>query len=175
MVDHLWQQGYQIRITRNLHKAKEFLWEKYRLQPDARYGMLTGGRDKGLQDLDLNKVNTRTFRAGPWYADPESSPSSCRRLTDAITEFSAQGLELDHALLVWGTDLIRKAGVWDDALAMRYLRKGDVADPLQLRLNAYRVLLTRGREGVLICIPQQIAELDETFDFLMAAGCRPLE
>jgi hypothetical protein len=77
--------------------------------------------------------------------------------------------------LVWGTDLIRKAGVWDDALAMRYLRKGDVADPLQLRLNAYRVLLTRGREGVLICIPQQIAELDETFDFLMAAGCRPLE
>jgi hypothetical protein len=175
MVDLLWQQGYQIRITRNLHKAKEFLWEKYRLQPDARYGMLTGGRDKGLQDLDLNKVNTRTFRAGPWYADPESSPSSCRRLTDAITEFSAQGLELDHALLVWGTDLIRKAGVWDDALAMRYLRKGDVADPLQLRLNAYRVLLTRGREGVLICIPQQITELDETFDFLMAAGCRPLE
>ncbi len=46
MVDKLWQQGYQIRITRNLHKAKEFLWEKYQLQPDARYGMLTGGRDK---------------------------------------------------------------------------------------------------------------------------------
>jgi DUF2075 family protein len=174
MVDRLWEQGYQIRITRNLHKAKAFLWDKYQHQPDARYGMLTGGRDKGLKDLDLNKVDTRTFRAGPWYSDPESSPSSCRRLTDAITEFSAQGLELDHSLLVWGTDLLRKDGIWSDALAMRYLRRGDVADPLQLRLNAYRVLLTRGREGVLICLPQQIQELNETYEHLLAAGCREL-
>ncbi|MBK8499395.1 MAG: DUF2075 domain-containing protein [Flavobacteriales bacterium] len=53
-------------------------------------------------------MDTRTFRAGPWYADPGSSPSSCRRLTDAITEFSGQGLELDHALLVWGRTLYEK-------------------------------------------------------------------
>lgn len=174
LVDRLWSQGYQIRITRNLHKAKEFLWEKYRDQPDARYGLLTGGRDKGLKDLDLHKVSTRTFRAGPWYADPESSPSSCRRLTDAITEFSAQGLELDHTLLVWGTDLIRKNGAWDDSLAQRYKKKGDVEDPLRLRINAYRVLLTRGREGVLICLPQSITELDETYEYLLTAGCRLL-
>src|SRR5690606_47382 len=136
--------------------------------------LLTGGRDKGLKDLDMHKVSTRTFRAGPWYADPESSPSSCRRLTDAITEFSAQGLELDHTLLVWGTDLIRKNKMWDDSLAQRYKKKGDVEDPLRLRINAYRVLLTRGREGVLICLPQSIPELDETYDFLLTAGCRSL-
>ncbi len=122
----------------------------------------------------LNKVDTRTFRAGPWYSDPESSPSSCRRLTDAITLFSAQGLELDHSLLVWGTDLIRKDGAWDDGLAMISRPKGAVANPLQLRLNAYRVLLTRGREGVLICLPQQIIELDETYEHLLASGCREL-
>jgi len=174
LVDQLWANGYQIRITRDLHQAKAFLWNKYRDQPEARYGMLTGGRDKGLDDLDLHKVKTLTFRAGPWYADPESSPSSCRRLTDAISEFSAQGLELDHSLLVWGTDLIRKDGRWDDSLAMRYQRRGDVEDPLRLRLNAYRVLLTRGREGVLICVPKSIRELDETFDHLVAAGCRIL-
>lgn len=175
LVDQLWVQGYQIRITRNLHRAKAFLWDKYRDQPDARYGLLTGGRDKGLDELDLHKVKTLTFRAGPWYADPESSPSSCRRLTDAISEFSAQGLELDHSLLVWGTDLIRKEGRWDDSLASRYQKRGDVEDPLRLRLNAYRVLLTRGREGVLICVPQSIRELDETYDHLVAAGCRLLE
>jgi len=175
LVDHLWAQGYQIRITRNLHQAKAFLWDKYRDQPEARYGLLTGGRDKGLDELDLHKVKTLTFRAGPWYADPESSPSSCRRLNDAISEFSAQGLELDHSLLVWGTDLIRKDGRWDDALAMRYQKRGDVEDPLRLRLNAYRVLLTRGREGVLICLPNSIRELDETYDHLIAAGCRVLE
>lgn len=175
LVDRLWTQGYQIRITRDLHQAKAFLWDKYRDQPEARYGLLTGGRDKGLDELDIQKVKTLTFRAGPWYADPESSPSSCRRLTDAISEFSAQGLELDHSLLVWGTDLIRKEGHWDDALAMRYKKRGDVEDPLRLRLNAYRVLLTRGREGVLICVPRSIRELDETYDHLIAAGCRVLE
>lgn len=175
LVERLWAQGYQIRITRNLHQAKEFLWNKYRDQPEARYGLLASGRDKGLDELDLQKVRTLTFRAGPWYADPESSPSSCRRLTDAISEFSAQGLELDHSLLVWGTDLLRKEGYWDDALAMRYQKRGDVEDPLRLRLNAYRVLLTRGREGVLICLPHSIRELDTTYEHLIACGCRVLE
>lgn len=173
--DRLWSQGYQIRLTRELHRAKEFLWNKYRDQPEARYGLLTGGRDKGLNDLDFHKVKTLTFRAGPWYADPESSPSSCRRLTDAISEFSAQGLELDHSLLVWGTDLVRRNGTWDDSLASRYRRREDVENPLRLRLNAYRVLLTRGREGVVICVPKSISELDETFVFFQAAGCRLLD
>ncbi|MDP4659740.1 MAG: DUF2075 domain-containing protein, partial [Opitutales bacterium] len=100
--------------------------------------------------------------------------SSCRRLYDAVTEFSAQGLELDHALLAWGTDFIRKGAQWDDSLAMKYQKKGSVVNPLQLRKNAYRVLLTRGREGVLICLPQQLPELDETYDFLVAAGCEVL-
>ena len=81
---------------------------------------------------------------------------------------------MDHSLLVWGTDLIRKEGHWDDALAMRYQKRGDVDDPLRLRLNAYRVLLTRGREGVLICVPRSVRELDETYDHLIAAGCREL-
>ena len=175
LVDRLWSQGYQIRITRDLHQAKAFLWEKYQDQPEARYGLLTGGRDKGLDELDFQKVKTLTFRAGPWYADPESSPSSCRRLNDAISEFSAQGLELDHSLLVWGTDLIRKEGQWDDALAMRYQKPGDVDDPLRLRLNAYRVLLTRGREGVIICVPRSVPELDETYEYLLRAGCRILD
>jgi hypothetical protein len=168
-------QGYQIRITRNLPKAKSFLQEKYEYLPEARFGLLTSGRDKGLVDMDIQKVSTKTFRAGPWYADPESSPSSCRRLFEAVTEFSAQGLELDHGLLVWGTDFIRKDGKWDDSLAMRYLKKGSVSNPLQLRKNAYRVLLTRGREGVIICLPHQLKELDETYEFLKAAGCDVLD
>jgi hypothetical protein len=174
LADKLRVQGYQLRITRNLPRAKLFLHEKYRYQPEARFGVLTGGRDKGLVDMDISRVNTRTFRAGPWYADPESSPSSCRRLYDAVTEFSAQGLELDHALLAWGTDFIRREGKWDDSLAMKYQKKGSVANPLQLRRNAYRVLLTRGREGVLICLPHQLAELDETYAFLLGAGCEAL-
>jgi hypothetical protein len=169
------QQGYQLRITRNLEASKKFLWDKYREEPEARFGLLTSGRDKGLCACGVAAVNTRIFKAGPWYADAESSPNSCRRLTDAITEFSAQGLELDHTLIAWGTDFVRKNGVWDDSAAKRYQKKGAVKDPLRLRKNAYRVLLTRGREGVIVCLPEILKELDETYDFLRAAGCQPLE
>jgi hypothetical protein len=170
------EEGYQIRVTRNLDTAKNFLWEKYRDQPEARFGLMASARDKSLAAaVSVAPVNTRIFRAGPWYADPETSPSSCRRLNDAITEFSAQGLELDHTLLVWGTDFIRQNAAWDDSRAMKFQRKKAIRNPLQLRRNAYRVLLTRGREGVVICLPRLLAELDETHEFLIACGCQDMD
>lgn len=176
IADTLRGQGYQLRVTRQLDAAKKFLWEKYRGQPEARFGLLTSARDKSLAPtVGIAPVNTRIFRAGPWYADPETSPGSCRRLTDAITEFSAQGLELDHTLLVWGTDFIRERGSWNDSRAMKFQRKKAIKNPLQLRRNAYRVLLTRGREGVIICLPQVLPDLDETHALLLACGCENMD
>jgi hypothetical protein len=169
-------EGYQIRVTRSLDTAKKFLWDKYRDQPEARFGLMASARDKSLSStVGVAPVNTRIFRAGPWYADPETSPSSCRRLNDAITEFSAQGLELDHTLLVWGTDFIRQNGAWNDSRAMKFQRKKAIRNPLQLRRNAYRVLLTRGREGVIICLPSVLSELDETHELLIACGCEDMD
>ena len=82
-----------------------FFKPPYKELPDARFGLMALARDKGLENtLGIKAISTRLFKVGPWYADPEDSPSSCRRLNDAISEFSAQGLELDHSLLVWGTD-----------------------------------------------------------------------
>jgi len=95
-------------------------------------------------------------------------------LLEPITEFEAQGLELDHTLLIWGTDFVLRADKWDNSAAKSYQKKSGVQDALQLRRNAYRVLLTRGREGAIICLPEFIKELDETFDFLVAAGCEIL-
>src|ERR1019366_4862140 len=89
-------QGYQLRVTRNIGLAKDFLWAKYRDLPDSRFGILMSSRDRDLAEHGIEQ--NRFFRAGPWYADPESSPSSCRRLQEAVTEFAAQGLELDHVL-----------------------------------------------------------------------------
>ncbi|MEO7700324.1 MAG: DNA/RNA helicase domain-containing protein [Opitutus sp.] len=166
-------QGYQLRVTRDLRVAQEFLWKKYAELPDARYGVLTSSRDKGIGDVIELPKPAKFFRAGPWYADPPASHSSCCRLQEAITEFAAQGLELDHALVIWGTDFLLKDGAWNIAGAKTY-RKGTVQDPLQLRRNAYRVLLTRGREGMIICLPKFRKELDETFACLVAAGCEEL-
>lgn len=167
-------QGYQLRITRDLTKAKEFLWAKYRRNPDARFGLLVSSRDKGLESLDIKPAHGNFFRAGPWYVDPESSPNSCRRFLEAATEFSAQGLELDHTIVVWGGDFVRKGESWDIAAAKRYRSNSGVRDPKQLRRNAYRVLLTRGREGLILCLPKSRLDLDETYEFLSAAGCEVL-
>lgn len=167
-------KGYQLRVTRALRDAKEFLWRKYAHLPDARFGLLHSSRDKRIRDV-LDVGPRRRFGwVGPWYADPEDSPGSCRRLTQPITEFEAQGLELDHTLLIWGTDFVRRGDLWDDSNARSYKSKSGVRDPLQLRRNAYRVLLTRGREGLVICLPQFLTELDATFEFFLAAGCEVL-
>ena len=49
-----------------------------------------------------------------------------------------------------------------------------VRDALALRLNAYRVLLTRGREGTVIYVPP-LASLDETYTYLTSSGFRELD
>jgi hypothetical protein len=169
-------EGYQLRVTRNLAMAKRYLWDKYRDDPDARFGLMVSARDKASSKAEgVMCARTKFFRAGPWYSDPEASPSSCRRLVEAITEFSAQGLELDHGLFIWGNDFMLKGGKWTDELAMRFQRKAEIKNPLQLRKNAYRVLLTRGREGLIICLPKTIKELDETHEYLLMSGCEDMD
>jgi DUF2075 family protein len=113
-------------------------------------------------------------RFGPWYGDDEeTSDLSCRHLKTAITEFGAQGLELDAALLAWGTDFRHAAGAWSNALARGYKRGAKVRNPFQLRKNAYRVLLTRGRDATVVFVPET-ATLDETFAHLVKAGFKEL-
>jgi hypothetical protein len=90
-----------------------------------------------------------------------------------VTEFGCQGLELDAALLAWGTDFIRTAGEWTNDRARRYQNAGRVRDPYQLRVNAYRVLLTRARDACVVFVPP-IPIMDETFDYLLRAGFREL-
>jgi DUF2075 family protein len=86
-----------------------------------------------------------------------------------VTEFAAQGLELDAALLCWGTDLVREQGHWSISRARSYKKGSNVRDPHQLRLNAYRVLLTRGRDGTVVFVPP-VMQLDETCEYLRSSG-----
>ena len=114
------------------------------------------------------------MQLGPWYGDGEhDSRHSCRHLRDCVTEFGAQGLELDGVLLAWGTDLVRRNSRWSNDLAKRHARSANVRDAFQLRLNAYRVLLTRGRDCAIIFVPP-MSELDETAAWLQECGVRML-
>ena len=93
------------------------------------------------KDKDLVKVgvpngfqDTKRVKLGPWYGDPEDGPKrlSCRRLETCVTEFGAQGLELDFTLLAWGTDFVLTNGKWSNAKARGYRLRRMVKDAFQL-------------------------------------------
>ena len=179
LAEELEGQGFHLRITTDRRIAEEYLKERYAENPDARFGLVASSKDKDLVKIgipnDFDSTNPSRFPFGPWYSDPENAPGglSCRNLKTAVTEFGAQGLELDAVLLAWGTDFMREGGRWTDRKAGGYRGGSPVRNPFQLRKNSYRVLLTRGRDGTVVFIPP-LPELEETKEYLMKSGFRPL-
>ena len=170
------ESGFHLRITRDLDTAKRYLRARYAEDSDARYGMMASARDKDLPRFGVpNNALPRFFPYGPWYCegDGDYRGQSCRELRDCVTEFGAQGLELDATLLAWGTDFMRVGGSWNNDLAKKYREYWRIKDAFQLRQNAYRVLLTRGRDGTVVFVPD-LRALDETYRYLAAAGFRLL-
>lgn len=167
--------GYHLRMTRDFDVARAYLRDRYADAPDARFGLMASSRDKILPEWGVANDwhSTQRVNLGPWYGEGDADSRSCRRLIQCVTEFGAQGLELDGVLLAWGTDLIRENERWSNAHAKRHARAAHVKDPFQLRLNAYRVLLTRGRDGTVIFLPP-LAQLDDTAAWLQAHGVKPL-
>jgi len=170
--------GFHLRITREFAQAKHYLRERYAEHPEARFGLVASSKDKALEAFGVPNgfQDTKRVNFGPWYGDSEGAGGSrsCRHLDTCVTEFGAQGLELDAALLTWGTDLLLESGRWSNARARGYQKKSRVKNAFQLRLNAYRVLLTRGRDACIVFIPA-IPELNETFEYLRTSGFRSLE
>ena len=169
------ESGYHFRITRDLDAARRYLRERYADDPEARFGMIASSKDRELPRFGIPNdfQATKRVQNGPWFAEGEDDPRgrSCRELRACVTEFGCQGLELDASLLAWGSDFIREDGQWTNRLARGYQRPADVRDPFRLRRNAYRVLLTRGRDATVVFVPP-MRLLDETYDFLASAGFR---
>lgn len=162
---------YPIYLTRNLDKAKQYVRDRYEENPDARYGLLASARDKDLPAFGVfaQFQDTKNLRIGPWFSEGGADPQSCRRLEKPITEFQAQGLELDFSIVCWGSDLLRSDGTWSDKFARKFMKGSKVHDAFQLRINSYRVLLTRGRDGMVLFVPP-LEKLNETHAHLKAVG-----
>jgi hypothetical protein len=177
MAERLESEGFHLRLTRSLDAAKAYLRERYAHDRQARFGVLASSKDRDLVAFGVANdfQSTKRVRIGPWYGDDEDGYGhrSCRTLETCVTEFGAQGLELDATLLAWGTDLLMKGGHWSSGNARGYLKRARVRDPFQLRVNAYRVLLTRGRDVCVVFVPP-IATMDETFEYLASVGFRTL-
>ena len=171
---------YALRITRDLNVAKSYMVERFANESDARFGILASSRDKCLPMFGVfnDFQATKQIKIGKWFGDDENAEGGYggRNLRQCVTEFQCQGLELDGAIVAWGTDFVYEQSSvdgshqWTNHRARKYMKsKGDVRNPLQLRKNAYRVLLTRGRNATVIFVPP-LRELDSTYTFLIDSG-----
>lgn len=161
------KQGFRLYLTRELERATQYVRERYQSEPDKRYGFL--GSSKGRLDpfgIPTNYYSTQRMKIGPWYYDDPDSAKSCCQLDSAATEFQCQGLELDLPVVGWGVDLHWNGRDWQSPPQ----RRSHARDPHLLRLNSYRVLLTRGRDGAALYVPDGGTAFDADFAALEAAG-----
>ena len=170
LADQVAKEGMHLRMTRDFETAENYLKDRYAHAPLARFGILTSSRDRSLTSRPIRIPQFREYGwKGPWFADGDESPNSCRKLEIGISEFDCQGLELDASLLIWGTDFLWEDGVWSNRQAKRYQNPRAVHDSFQLRKNAYRVLLTRARDAIMIWVPSEEA-FDKTYQRLKESG-----
>ena len=173
LAGHIQEQGFEMYVTRDLEAAKAYARERYAEQDGKRYGLLASSRAANLPAVGIHTEYQYTMRVrsnpGPWYNDPPSSPASCCQLRDVATEFICQGLELDFPIVAWGNDLTWSSGHWSSPPQPR----SHARDPHRLRVNSYRVLLSRGRDGFAVFIPPT-PDMDATYQALVDAGLAAL-
>lgn len=170
---------YPIAITRDLDAAKE--WVRERARGSERYGLVASSKANRLKPhavdvrVDVNPVH--------WFLAGKEDTRSSYYLEDAATEFQVQGLELDWSCVTWDADLRLHQRGWGfhDFRGSRWTNVKSVENQRYL-LNAYRVLLTRARQGMVIFIPPGNRKdptrppeyYDATFRYLAGLGVQTL-
>lgn len=166
---------YPIALTRRLDLAKE--WVRTHARGTERFGMVASSAAYRLKPhaidvrVDVDPVH--------WFLDDPYDTRSSFYLEDAATEFQVQGLELDWVCVSWDADLRAVPEGWSYH-AFRGDRWTDVhkSDRRQYLLNAYRVLLTRARQGMVVFVPEGDVRdptrnsewYDSTFQYLAGIG-----
>jgi hypothetical protein len=160
---------FTLYVSRNLEKIKAFIHKRYHGQ-DKQVGFVTSSRReygirqpypfvKGLPAG--SRYSTKPYVS---YYNHAQSEYFSSKLQFAASEFETQGLELDLAVVCWGYDLSWNGREWVD-----HFKDRNLINPKRIRLNSYRVLLTRGRDGMIIYIPD-ISHLDATFELYKELG-----
>ncbi len=149
---------YPIVLTRDMTKAKDWLHEKVR--GTERTGVLVTKESARYKPLAVHILPSGDENAVHWFLEDKTDTRSSNYLEDAATEIQVQGLELDYTCLLWDADMRYDHGKW------RFYRfngktkwseqtgnSESQQELIKYMLNAYRVLLTRARSGMIICVP----------------------
>jgi predicted metalloenzyme YecM len=173
------KSNYPIVITRDLSKAKQ--WLKDQARGTERYGIVVSSQAERLRPHSI-------FVKSPmdpihWFLDGKDDVRSSYYLEDVATEFHVQGLELDWVCVTWDADFRYTRNGWEhwSFVGNRWnkIRKEERKNYLK---NAYRVLLTRARQGMVIVIPEGDKDdhtrppsyYNSTYDYLKEIGFNEL-
>jgi hypothetical protein len=166
---------YPMVITRDIRRAKGWLREQAR--GSERYGIVVSSEAQRLKPHAID-VRTPTDPVH-WFLDGKADVRSSYYLEDVATEFQVQGLELDWACVAWDGDFRYTPNGWEHwsfcGDRWNRIRKADRQNYLK---NAYRVLLTRARQGMVIVVPdgderdptRDCGYYDATFSYLTSIG-----
>jgi len=172
-------QRYPIALTRDLGLAKQ--WLRGHARGSERYGLVASSKAYRLKPhaidvrIEVNPVH--------WFLEGKADTRSSYYLEDVATEFQIQGLELDWIGVTWDADLRRAPDGWRfhefrGKSWNKVNSEGTLGNRQRYLLNAYRVLLTRARQGMVIFVPpgdpldptRMPDYYDETYDYLAGLG-----
>lgn len=143
---------YPIYLTRSIDKAKD--WLRSIAKGSERFGLLAASTAERLRPINVN------VRYKPneiyWFLNDDNDVRSSNFLEDVATEFQVQGLELDYTAVIWDADLRIEQGAWKHYSFNGGTRWNNInkSSNQVYQKNAYRVLLTRARQGMIIVVPQ---------------------
>ena len=150
---------YPIILTRNMEKARRWLHAKVR--GSERTGVLISKESARYKPLGIHVLQSDDDNAVHWFLEDKQDTRSSNYLEDAATEIQVQGLELDYTCLLWDADMRYENGEWHYYRFNKQTRWDEIKadteskqERMKYMLNAYRVLLTRARAGMIICVPE---------------------
>lgn len=150
---------YPIVLTRDMEKAKRWIHNKAR--GSERTGVLITKESARYKPLGVHVLPSDDANAVHWFLEDRDDTRSSNYMEDAATEIQVQGLELDYTCVLWDADMRFENGEWHFYRFNGKTQWNEITattesnqDRLKYMLNAYRVLLTRARAGMVICVPE---------------------
>lgn len=154
------EKGYPILLTRNIDTARQ--WLRKNCRGTQQTGILVSKVAARFKPKAVNVLAQGDENAVHWFLEDKVDIRSSNYLEEAATEIQVQGLELDYACVLWDADMRYDNDKWGffKFNGRTKWNTENNEENKKYMLNAYRVLLTRARQGMIICVPNGNSRLN---------------
>ena len=182
--------GYPIVLTRSMDKARQ--WLRQQARGTQQTGVLISKVSARFKPLAVHVLPQSEENAVHWFLEDKTDVRSSNFLEEAATEIQVQGLEVDFSCVLWDADMRCEHNGWSFWKfngKTQWITENNV-ETRKYMLNAYRVLLTRARQGMVICVPEGNANMtlegfpedptrlphfyDSTYEYFRAIGMKEI-